>query len=92
MRKLAIPIRVAESPESGEHPCEDHNPCERCLCASCERLCMKCTISCSPMDKRHIPLIGCPDYVNMRTITPLRYTVRGGHDLEYKLHLSNIKG
>lgn len=49
---------------------------------------MKCSISCSPMHNQHIPLIGCPAYVNMRTLAPLRYTYRGGSDLEYKLHLS----
>jgi len=40
------------------------------------------------MHNRHIPLIGCPTYVNMRSLAPLRYTYRGGADLEYKLHLS----
>jgi hypothetical protein len=39
------------------------------------------------MENRHIPLIGCPDYVDMRKAEPLRYTYRGGSDLEYRLHL-----
>lgn len=89
MRKLAIPIVAA--PDGGSAPTgsrDDQAPCEHCLCASCERLCMKCSISCSPMHNQHIPLIGCPAYVNMRTLAPLRYTYRGGSDLEYKLHLS----
>ncbi len=89
MRKLAIRIAVAPNDSSSESPTrQDTTPCEHCLCASCERLCMQCTVSCSPMHNRHIPLIGCPDYVNMRTLAPLRYTYRGGADLEYKLHLS----
>lgn len=89
MRKLAIPIAVAPSGDAARSNLrEDKTPCEHCLCASCERLCMKCSISCSPMHNRHIPLIGCPTYVNMRSLAPLRYTYRGGADLEYKLHLS----
>ncbi len=91
MRKLSISVSVAGALASDDdRPREDRTPCEHCLCAACERLCMKCTISCSPMDGRHIPLIGCPDFVDMRTAPPLRYTYRGGADVEYRLHLKPI--
>ena len=91
MRKLSISVSVAGAPEAeGLRSREERAPCEHCLCASCERLCMKCSISCSPMDNRHIPLIGCPIYVDMRTAPPLRYTYRGGADIEYRLHLKSL--
>jgi hypothetical protein len=91
MRKLSIPIRVADRPAPGiGTPADDITPCERCLCASCEKLCMKCTISCSPMERSHVPLIGCPDFVDMRSLSPLRYTYRTDAPDEYRLHLSRI--
>lgn len=91
MRKLTIPVVVVGPPEPDRGPGRgDVTPCEHCLCASCERLCMKCTISCSPMANRYVPLIGCPDYVNMRTAPPLRYSYRGGADVEYRLHLKSL--
>lgn len=90
MKKLAVPMLYGPSAGAGStSEREDGGPCEHCLCASCEKLCMKCTLSCSPMHSRHIPLIGCPEYVNMRELKPLRYTYRGGADVEYKLHLSS---
>ncbi len=93
MRKLSVPLTLAcESAPPSLRPGEDRTPCEHCLCAACEKLCMKCSISCSPMDNRHIPLIGCPEFVDMRLLKPLRYTYRGGADLEYRLHLKSLSG
>jgi hypothetical protein len=88
MRKFPLPLTLAFEPApAGGRPEEDRTPCEHCLCAACEKLCMKCSISCSPMHSRYIPLIGCPDFVDMRLLKPLRYTYRGGADIEYRLHL-----
>ncbi len=93
MRKLTVPLTLAsESAPPSPQPGEDRSPCEHCLCAACEKLCMKCSISCSPMDNRHIPLIGCPEFVDMRLLKPLRYTYRGGADVEYRLHLKSLSG
>lgn len=93
MRKFPISISLAGIPDADSTAgAADRTPCENCLCAACERLCMKCSISCSPMHNRHIPLIGCPDFVDMRTLKPLRYTYRGGADLEYRLHLKSLSG
>jgi hypothetical protein len=91
MHKLMIPIGIAGAPgDSAPRAREDRTSCEHCLCAACEKLCMKCSISCSPMHNRHIPLIGCPEFVDMRAATPLRYTYRGGADIEYRLHLKSL--
>ena len=91
MRKLSVSISVVGAPGSEEvHPPEERTGCEHCLCAACERLCMKCPISCSPMNNRYVPLIGCPIFVDMRTAPPLRYTYRGGEDIEYRLHLKPL--
>ena len=93
MRKFPMPLSLAgpTAEEAAPVP-DDRTACEHCLCAACEKLCMKCSISCSPMHNRHVPLIGCPDFVDMRLLKPLRYTYRGGADLEYRLHLKTLSG
>jgi hypothetical protein len=40
-----------------------------------------------PMNNRYIPLIGCPEFIDMRELKPLRYIYSGDSDTEYKLHL-----
>ncbi len=60
--------------------------CEHCLCCACERTCTRCG-HCSPMNNRYIPLIGCPEFIDMRELKPLRYIYSGDSDTEYKLHL-----
>ena len=93
MRKFPVSLTLAREPDSAiPRSGEDRTPCEHCLCAACEKLCMKCSISCSPMHNQYIPLIGCPDFVDMRLLQPLRYTYRGGADIEYRLHLKTLSG
>ncbi|RPJ45626.1 MAG: hypothetical protein EHM19_05165 [Candidatus Latescibacterota bacterium] len=66
-------------------PDEKHE-CEYCLCCACERTCTRCR-HCSPMNNRYIPLIGCPEFIDMRELKPLRYIYRADPLAEYKLHL-----
>jgi hypothetical protein len=39
------------------------------------------------MDNRYIPLIGCPEFIDMRVLKPLRYIYSADPSVEYKLHL-----
>jgi len=39
------------------------------------------------MNNRYIPLIGCPEFIDMRELKPLRYIYRADPLAEYKLHL-----
>ena len=65
---------------------DERHSCEFCLCCSCEKTCTRCA-SCSPMNNRYIPLIGCKEFIDMRKLKPLRYIYSGDRQAEYKLHL-----
>ncbi|MFH1679468.1 MAG: hypothetical protein ABIH26_02345 [Candidatus Eisenbacteria bacterium] len=65
---------------------EKKHECEYCLCCACERICTRCR-HCSPMTARYIPLIGCPEFIDMRELKPLRYIYSADPGTEYKLHL-----
>jgi hypothetical protein len=67
------------------------HPCEYCKCCSCQRVCTKCGINCCPADSYFIPVIGCPDFIDMREIDPVRYLYRYECGGEYKLHLPRMR-
>jgi hypothetical protein len=63
------------------------HPCEHCKCCSCARVCTRCSINCSPEDSSFIPVIGCPEFKDMREIEPVRYLYRGDAGKEFRLRL-----
>jgi hypothetical protein len=63
------------------------HPCEYCKCCACQRVCTKCRVNCSPTNSYFIPVIGCPEYADMRDSEPVRYLYRSGYVPEYRLRL-----
>lgn len=63
------------------------HPCEYCKCCSCKQVCTKCRINCSPTDSYFIPVIGCPDFSDMREFEPVRYLYRSTAGVEYRICL-----
>ena len=70
---------------SGKHACE------YCKCCSCKKVCTMCRVNCSPTDSYFIPVIGCPDFEDMRKFEPVRYIYRSGAGVEYRIHLPKPK-
>lgn len=63
------------------------HPCEYCKCCSCQKVCTKCRSNCSPADSLFIPVIGCPEFADMHTASPIRYLYRNGYGREFRVHL-----
>lgn len=70
---------------------EARHPCEHCKCCACRRLCTKCKDHCRPMDLTLIPVVYCPDFIDIRTLKPVRYLYRSGYDFEYRLRLPGTR-
>jgi len=67
------------------------HPCEHCKCCACHRLCTKCRENCRPMKSSLIPVIYCPDFVDLRTLGPVRYLYRSDCGCEYRLRLPGTR-
>jgi hypothetical protein len=65
--------------------------CERCRCCACHKLCTRCRANCRPMETSFIPVVYCPDYVDTRSLRPVRYFYRSGYDCEYRLRLPGTR-
>jgi hypothetical protein len=61
--------------------------CEYCKCCSCKNVCNRCRMNCSPTDSDFIPVIGCPDFNDMRKFEPVRYLYRSTAGVEYRICL-----
>ncbi len=71
----------APPPPAGRHPCE------YCKCCSCKKVCTKCSVNCAPGDSYFIPVIGCPEFDDIRRFEPVRYLYRNTGEVEYRIHL-----
>jgi hypothetical protein len=67
------------------------HPCEHCKCCSCQRVCTRCRSNCSPSDSYFIPVVGCPEFVDMRMAKPVRYLYRSEYGREFKIHLPGAR-
>lgn len=63
------------------------HPCEYCKCCACKKVCTRCRMNCSPTDSYFIPVIGCPDFDDIRRFEPVRYLYRKTAGVEYRIHL-----
>ncbi len=61
--------------------------CEYCRCCSCKKVCTRCRINCVPTDSYFIPVIGCPEFADMREFEPVRYIYRSTAGVEYRICL-----
>lgn len=66
-------------------------PCEYCKCCSCKKVCTRCGANCSPTDSYFIPVIGCPDFDDIRRFVPVRYLYRSASEAEYRICLPRPK-
>ena len=67
------------------------HPCEHCRCCACHKLCTRCRANCRPMEASFIPVVYCPDYVDTRSLRPVRYLYRSVGDCEYRLRLPGTR-
>lgn len=67
------------------------HPCEYCKCCSCQRVCTRCVSNCSPSNSYFIPVVGCPDFIDMREADPIRYLYRSEYGCEFKIHLPRAR-
>ena len=61
--------------------------CEYCKCCSCKKVCTRCRMNCSPTDSYFIPVIGCPEFDDIRRFEPVRYLYRNAAGEEYRICL-----
>ncbi|MGD9140624.1 MAG: hypothetical protein PVJ42_03705 [bacterium] len=61
--------------------------CEYCKCCSCKKACTMCRNNCTPAESYFIPVIGCPDFEDMRKFEPIRYLYRRSGGAEYRIRL-----
>lgn len=65
--------------------------CEYCKCCSCKKVCTRCRINCAPTDSYFIPVIGCPEFSDIRKFEPVRYVYRSSGVDEYRICLPKPK-
>jgi hypothetical protein len=65
--------------------------CEYCKCCSCKKVCTRCRMNCSPTDSYFIPVIGCPEFSDIRKFEPVRYLYRSTAGVEYRICLPKSK-
>lgn len=96
--KLVVLAPSAEALAMLDLPCavpplgiEARHPCEHCKCCACHRLCTKCKDHCRPTESYLIPVVYCPDFIDIRTLKPVRYLYRSGYECEYRLRLPRAR-
>ena len=52
---------------------------------------MRCGVNCSPATSYFIPVIGCPEFADIREADPVRYLYRNEYGCEYRLRLPRAR-
>ncbi|HVP58282.1 MAG TPA: hypothetical protein VMU02_09300 [bacterium] len=81
----------ASVPDSVSQAGCSRHPCEHCRCCSCYKVCTKCRENCQPVTANLIPVLYCPDFVDVRELAPVRYLYKSDYECEYRLRLPGAR-